>query len=273
IESFAELAFEAGVECFRHNRTAAVIAGKIAVAGGRIAAGGRVRADVFCEFAGFGPHSTAGSDPAAGKSNASPDASESFYIRFKGQFSEGFDISKDLQRIGVVNQTTMLASDTQAIADFLRQTMMEQYGLTEATIADRFADTRDTLCYATLDNQSAVMGLLDVEADLAVVVGGYNSSNTSHLVELCEEKMPTYFISSEEKILSPQTILHYNFHEKKELMTEGWLPSTSSLRILISSGASCPDALVESVIRKLAGYFDATGRLDPVMQQFISKPF
>ena len=221
----------------------------------------------------IGPHSTSGSDPAAGKSNASPDASESFYIRFKGQFSEGFDISKDLQRIGVVNQTTMLASDTQAIADFLRQTMMEQYGLTEATIADRFADTRDTLCYATLDNQSAVMGLLDVEADLAVVVGGYNSSNTSHLVELCEEKMPTYFISSEEKILSPQTILHYNFHEKKELMTEGWLPSTSSLRILISSGASCPDALVESVIRKLAGYFDATDRLDPLMQQFISKPF
>ena len=181
-------------------------------------------------------------------------AADEFYTRFAGQFSEGFDVSKDLQRIGVVNQTTMLASDTQAIADFLRQRVMEQYGLTEATIADRFADTRDTLCYATLDNQSAVMGLLDVEADLAIVVGGYNSSNTSHLVELCEQKMPTYFISSEEKILSPQTILHYNFHEKKERKTEGWLPSTSSLRILISSGASCPDALVESVIRK-------TGRL------------
>ncbi len=193
---------------------------------------------------------------------------ETFYTRFAGQFSEGFDVNKDLQRIGVVNQTTMLASDTQAIADFLRQRVMEQYGLTEATIADRFADTRDTLCYATLDNQSAVMGLLATPADLAIVVGGYNSSNTSHLVELCEEKMPTYFISSEEKILSPQSILHYNFHEKKELKSEGWLPSTSSVRILISSGASCPDALVESVIRKLAAYFNATDRLDPVTQQF-----
>jgi 4-hydroxy-3-methylbut-2-enyl diphosphate reductase len=182
---------------------------------------------------------------------------ESFYDDFEGQYSAGFDVREDLQRIGVVNQTTMLASDTQAIADFLKQTMTEVYAVAEDRAGERFADTRDTLCYATLDNQSAIMGLLNVPADLAIVVGGYNSSNTSHLVELCEEKMPTYFISSEEKILSRQEILHYNFHEKREERTEGWLAGGTPLRILISSGASCPDALVEAVIRKLAGYYGA----------------
>ena len=196
-------------------------------------------------------------------------APDSFYNAFKGQYSEGFDPTKDLDRIGVVNQTTMLASDTQAIADFLRQTMMEKYGLTETTIADHFADTRDTLCYATLDNQSAVTGLLEVPADLAIVVGGYNSSNTSHLVELCEEKMPTYFISSEENILSPNEILHYQFHKKLEIKTKDWLPAHTPSRILISSGASCPDALVESVIRKLADYYGSAA----MIEQIASTPF
>ena len=143
-----------------------------------------------------------------------------FYTEFKGQYSAGFDVEKDLQRIGVVNQTTMLASDTQAIADFLKQVMISKYQLNDATIEERFADTRDTLCYATNDNQTAVSGMLETNADLAIVVGGYNSSNTSHLVELCEEKLPTYFISSEEKILSAKDILHYNFHTKEEILTQ-----------------------------------------------------
>jgi len=193
---------------------------------------------------------------------------EGFAAAFKGQYSEGFQVERDLQRIGVVNQTTMLASDTQAIADFLKQTMIEKYQLTDSNVGERFADTRDTLCYATLDNQSAVMGLLGTPADLAIVVGGYNSSNTSHLVELCEEKLPTYFISSEEKIHSPQEILHYNFHDKKELSTRDWLPLGSPLRILVSSGASCPDALVESVIRKIAGYYGAADRVENLVSGF-----
>lgn len=181
---------------------------------------------------------------------------ESFSTEFKGQYSEGFDAGRDLQRIGVVNQTTMLASDTQAIADFLRQGMIARYGAAE--IDAHFADTRDTLCYATLDNQNAIFGLLEAPADVAIVVGGYNSSNTSHLVELCEEKLPTYFISSEEKILSPGEILHYNFHTRQELHTTGWLPRTDGpVRILVSSGASCPDALVEAVISKIAKYYGA----------------
>ncbi len=189
---------------------------------------------------------------------------EGFYAAFGEQYSAGFDVKKDLERIGVVNQTTMLASDTQAIADYLKQTMVEVYG--EATVESHFADTRDTLCYATLDNQNAIMGLLDTPADLAIVVGGYNSSNTSHLVELCEEKLPTYFISSEEKIFSSQEILHYNFHARQEELTKGWLPESRPVRILVSSGASCPDALVEAVISKIAGYYgggELLGKLIP----------
>src|SRR4030095_5410993 len=159
--------------------------------------------------------------------------------------------TKDLQRIGVVNQTTMLASDTQAIADYLKETMIAKYELTEETVRDRFADTRDTLCYATNDNQTAVTGMLEVPADIAIVVGGYNSSNTSHLVELCEEKLPTYFINSEENILSAKEILHFNFHTKEELLTSGFLPGKQPAKVLLTSGASCPDALVEWVIKKL----------------------
>ena len=192
-------------------------------------------------------------------------APELFYKVFKGQYSEGFDAEKDLQRIGVVNQTTMLASDTQAIADFLKQTMAARYGLTDNTIADRFADTRDTLCYATNDNQTAVSAMLDTPADLAVVVGGYNSSNTSHLVELCEEKLPTYFIESADKILSDQEILHYNFHTKQELLTTHFLPAATPVRILITSGASCPDAVVETVLRKLADIYGVEGRLSELV--------
>ena len=97
--------------------------------------------------------------------------------------------------------------------------------------------------------------MLQTDADLAIVVGGYNSSNTSHLVELCEEKLPTYFINSEEKIISSKEIIHYNFHTKEEVVTKDFLPKKDPARILITSGASCPDALVEGVINKLAGFF------------------
>jgi 4-hydroxy-3-methylbut-2-enyl diphosphate reductase len=187
-----------------------------------------------------------------------------FYTEFEGRYSPGFDVRKDLTRIGVVNQTTMLASDTQAIADFLKQTMMETYG----DIDKHFADTRDTLCYATLDNQSAVLGMLNTPANLAIVVGGYNSSNTSHLVELCEQKMPTYFIRSEDNLRSPEEILHYDFHEKKERSSGNWLPTHTPACILLTSGASCPDVLVEAVIRRLAGYYDAADKLPALVEKF-----
>ena len=194
--------------------------------------------------------------------------SEKFYAEFKNQHSENFNVHKDLERIGVVNQTTMLATDTQAIADFLKDVMAKKFGLTEQNIKERFADTRDTLCYATNDNQSAVIGMLNIPADLAIVVGGYNSSNTSHLVELCEEKLPTYFINSDEKMLSEKTIIHYNFHNCSEIDTQNYLPSKKPVNILITSGASCPDAVVEGVIKKLAGFFPASKTFDDLISEF-----
>ena len=144
--------------------------------------------------------------------------------------------------------------------------MISKYN--SSTIEEHFADTRDTLCYATLENQQAVSGMLQTDADLAIVVGGYNSSNTSHLVELCEEKLPTYFINNEEKIISAKEILHYNFHTKEERLTPGFLPNKEPVKILVTSGASCPDALVEGIIKKLAAFFPITTNLEDLAIRF-----
>lgn len=177
---------------------------------------------------------------------------EQFYSDFKGAYSEGFDVTKDLQRIGVVNQTTMLASETQGIADYLKQVILAHYNTPADKISERFADTRDTLCYATNDNQSAVQGMLEQQADLAIVIGGYNSSNTSHLVELCELKLSTYFINDEYCLISADDIKHFDLHTHKETITSNYLPVGRPLRVMVTSGASCPDALVERVIERLA---------------------
>jgi 4-hydroxy-3-methylbut-2-en-1-yl diphosphate reductase len=191
---------------------------------------------------------------------------ESFYETFKDQYSEGFDVENDLNKIGVVNQTTMLAEDTQAIADYLKNVMFQKFGAT--AIKDHFADTRDTLCYATNDNQTAVKGLLEVDADLAIVVGGYNSSNTSHLVELCEMKLPTYYINSEEKIIDQHSISHFNFHNKTESITSNFLPQKEPIKILMTSGASCPDAMVEAVIRKIVALYNNSTDFGNIINQF-----
>jgi 4-hydroxy-3-methylbut-2-enyl diphosphate reductase len=190
---------------------------------------------------------------------------DTFYKTFEGRYSEGFDVTRDLQRIGVVNQTTQLATDTQAIADFLRQTMKEHYVLDESNVGERFADTRDTLCYATNDNQSAVTALLETPADFAIVTGGYNSSNTTHLVELCEQKLPVYFINAADKIISEKEILHYDYHSKKEILTADYLSFDRPVKMLMTSGASCPDAVVEAVIRRVAAFFNAEDLLDRYM--------
>lgn len=189
------------------------------------------------------------------------DAKE-FYTVFAGRFSDGFDVIKDLQRLGVVNQTTMLASDTQAIADYLKKVMLTHYSLDDSTISERFADTRDTLCYATNDNQTAVAHLLEQEAELALVIGGRNSSNTSHLVELCEHKLPTYFIRSEEDIHSPDEILHANWITREESIVKDWVPKQDPVRILVTSGASCPDSMVEGVLRKIHSFFPTAKSID-----------
>jgi 4-hydroxy-3-methylbut-2-enyl diphosphate reductase len=196
---------------------------------------------------------------------------EKFYSQFSGQYSSGFNVERDLQRIGVVNQTTMLASDTQAIADFLKNTMINKFNLNDDNIAERFADTRDTLCYATYENQGAVYALLKTKADFAIVLGGYNSSNTSHLVELCEEKLPTYFIHSEEEIISSKEIHHYNLHKKREVTTLSYLPEKKPVTILITSGASCPDALVEGVIDKIVSFYPEAKNKEEMLEGFVER--
>lgn len=193
-------------------------------------------------------------------------ALEDFQTEFNGQFSEGFDPTRDLQRVGVVNQTTMLATETQAIADYFKQLMIDKYG--EANLRQHFADTRDTLCYATNDNQDSTYELLKTDADLAIVVGGYNSSNTSHIVELCERKFPTYFINSDHEIESKHLIHHFNYHKKQRLSTRDFLPSKPYVRIVLTSGASCPDTLVDRVMLKLVSYFDNSKTLEEALAPF-----
>lgn len=192
----------------------------------------------------------------------------SFYGIFEGKYSKGFDASKDLQRIGVVNQTTMLASETEEISELFRKTMEEKYGVEH--IQDHFADTSDTLCYATYDNQRATYGLLESKADFAIVVGGYNSSNTSHIVELCEDKFPVYFISGEDKIISDKTISHYDIHTHSELTTENWLPTNKKqpLEIILTSGASCPDAILDAVLHKILSFFQDTRSVEEALEPF-----
>ena len=191
-----------------------------------------------------------------------------FYEEFRGRYSEGFDVERDLQRLGVVNQTTMLASDTQAIADYLKNIVSQRYGLTEEKINEKFADTRDTLCYATNDNQTAVSGMLSQDADIAVIVGGRNSSNTSHLVELCEEKLPSFFIRSEDDIISDKTICQYNWRTKQESMVDDWLPLHKPARILVTSGASCPDAMVEGVLKKIHSFYADARDFEAVIKEW-----
>lgn len=177
--------------------------------------------------------------------------SQTLLSEFSQAVTEGFNPEVDLQRIGVVNQTTMLASETKAIADSFREAMLEKFG--EDRIREHFADTRDTLCYATNENQSATAELAKSGADLALVVGGYNSSNTSHLVELLEQHMPTYYIKDAEEIYNAKQIAHFDLHVKQVVQTTNWLPQDRpSLTIAVSAGASCPDSSVDAVIQRVA---------------------
>ncbi len=172
-----------------------------------------------------------------------------FENEFNGKFSKGFSIDKHFQKVGVINQTTMLATETEEITNYLKEQMTIKFGA--ETIKDHFADTHDTLCYATNENQDATYGLLETDADLAIVVGGYNSSNTSHLVELCEKKFKTYFISSANEIISSNDIRHFDYPNKTTLTTTSFLPDKPELKIIITSGASCPDSALDAVIHKI----------------------
>jgi len=191
-----------------------------------------------------------------------------FYDFFVNRFSADFDPNVHLDKIGVVNQTTQLATDTQAISDYLKQVIMKKFGA--ENLAAHFADTRDTLCYATNDNQSAVIGLLQTEADLAIVMGGKNSSNSSHLVELCEQKLPTYFIDDAKKIIDANQIEKTNWKNKQTEIITNFLPDKSPIRILMTSGASCPDAVVESVIQKIVGFYGLEENFEKIKESWIN---
>lgn len=189
-----------------------------------------------------------------------------FYKAFEGKYSENFEPAEHLNKLGVVNQTTMLATETQEIANYLKEVLIDKFG--EENYKTHFADTRDTLCYATNDNQRATYALLEAEADLAIVVGGYNSSNTSHIVELCEEKLPTYFINTADKILDEKTIKHFNLHTREETVTADFLINKKPVNIILTCGASCPDALIENVMLKLLSYFNNIKPMEEVMEVF-----
>lgn len=200
-----------------------------------------------------------------------------FDAKFSSRYSNGFDPEKHLLRVGVINQTTMLARETQEIADYFRDVMKQKYG--EAEIKNHFADTRDTLCYATNENQNATYGLLEQDADLAIVVGGYNSSNTSHIVELCERKFATYFIKDDSEIISRDLIRHFDLHAHQLKESRGWLPafdgvhaersrsaqSDKPTKIVLTSGASCPDSVVDRVLQKILSYFSNVKPTDQVI--------
>lgn len=192
---------------------------------------------------------------------------EEFHSRFDEYISAGFDPEKHLTKVGVVNQTTMLASDTQEIADYFKEIMLKKHG--QENIKEHFADTRDTLCYATNDNQQATFGLLKEEADLAIVVGGFNSSNTSHLVELCEQKLPTYFISTQEEIIAKNRIRHFDYTNKQMLTSKDFIPEKEPVRIILTSGASCPDAIVDSVMDRLLDFFDGVKSKEQVLEEVL----
>jgi len=175
---------------------------------------------------------------------------------FGSQSSKSFNPEIHLNRIGVVNQTTMLAEDTQAIADYLRSVMEQKYGTDK--LATHFEETRDTLCYATNDNQQAIKSLLMEQGDLALIIGGHNSSNTSHLVELAQEVLPTYFIQDENAISHNGDLTHFDLKSTQLLMTKSVLSPSQHQTILISSGASCPDRILENVILKIGEIFGVT---------------
>ena len=169
-----------------------------------------------------------------------------FLERFRGAVSPGFDPDLHLQRIGVANQTTMLRSETEAIQGRIRDAIA-------ARDAGSTANFRyfDTICGATQERQDALFQLLDESLDLLLVVGGYNSSNTSHLVEIGEKSLPTWFIRNADCMTSANEIRHFDLHRKEEVVSHDWLRTDGLLTVGITAGASCPNNLIEDTISRV----------------------
>jgi 4-hydroxy-3-methylbut-2-enyl diphosphate reductase len=172
---------------------------------------------------------------------------QEFLEKFKGAYSNGFDPDLHLQAVGVANQTTMLRGETEEVQRRIKNAMIEKYGAQHIDEHFRFFDT---ICGATQDRQDALQKLLAEPPDLLIVIGGYNSSNTSHLAEMGEAKLPTYFIKNAAKMKSDKLIQHYDQHRREEIETQNWLPP-GKITVGITAGASCPNNLIEDTIRRL----------------------
>ncbi len=167
--------------------------------------------------------------------------------KFKEAYSPGFDPDLHLKAVGVANQTTMLRGETEVVQQRIRQAMVDRYG--EKEIAAHFR-VFDTICGATQDRQDALQKLLAEPLGLLLVVGGYNSSNTSHLAEMGEARLPTFFIKNAGKMVSPTRIVHFSMQQHAEIETANWFPSGEVI-VGVTAGASCPNNLIEETIRRL----------------------
>jgi len=170
-----------------------------------------------------------------------------FLEKFHNAHSPDFDPDVHLKTVGVANQTTMLRGETEEVQRRIRQAIVDRDGPDLAARNFRFFDT---ICGATQERQDALRELLDVQMDLLLVVGGYNSSNTSHLAEMGEEKLPTFFVLNASRLLSTEEILHYDLHERREVVARNWLPQ-GPVVIGITAGASCPNNLIEETLLRL----------------------
>jgi 4-hydroxy-3-methylbut-2-enyl diphosphate reductase len=167
-----------------------------------------------------------------------------FLGKFRNAVSEGFDPDQHLRKVGVANQTTMLRSETEEVQRRIREAVVERDG------SDENFRVFDTICGATQERQDALKEMLEQPPDFILVVGGYNSSNTTHLADMGKEKVPTYFILNASCLESPQHIRHYDTHRHVEIEDRDWLPS-GPVTVGITAGASCPSNLIEDVLRRL----------------------
>ena len=172
---------------------------------------------------------------------------EALLARFKNKFSPGFDPDIHLRRVGVANQTTMLKSETEEIQRRIRA------AITDRDSSDANAMVFDTICGATQERQDALFEMLRKPMDMLLVVGGYNSSNTTHLVEIGEQSLPTFFIRNASCLRSLEEIIHYDLHRKSEIASDysALLLGDKPVVIGVTAGASCPNNLIEDTIVKI----------------------
>jgi len=218
-----------------HEETHATASQALQVSGGRyLVVFDRAEAGVVCDYIRHGGNRA------------------DFLARFRGAVSKGFDPDRDLERIGVANQTTMLMSESLAIGQMFQEAMRKRYG--ETRLGEHFR-AFETICSATQDRQDAVAELLDQHAlDLMIVIGGYNSSNTANLARMCAARLPTYHVADADCIVSAASIQHRPVGAASEIVSAGWLPAAGPLAVGVTAGASTPDVIVGIVIERLARF-------------------